>query len=98
MLRRGLHHRIGREEILVHRAHVDVPAFALRSLQPRQIAHRREAALHVGRDRAYLEFALEWVDRYARVRNRPIPIGGPPDVVEPQLTALIVFIDVWLVP
>jgi hypothetical protein len=29
MLRRRFDHRVGREKILVHRAHVDVPAFAL---------------------------------------------------------------------
>jgi hypothetical protein len=42
-LRRCLDHGLGGEKILVHRAHVDVPAFALRRILRRQIAHRGEA-------------------------------------------------------
>src|SRR5271156_4030210 len=98
MLRRRFDHRVGREEILVHRAHVDVPALALGSLQARQIAHRGEAALHVSRNRADFELALERINRHPRVGHRSIAIGRPPDVIQPELAFLIVFVDVRLIP
>src|ERR1700723_3329849 len=98
VLRRGFDHRVSREEILVDRAHVDVPALALRSLKARQVAHGREPALDVSRDRADFELALERINRHTRIGHRPIAIGRPPDVIQPELAFLIVFIDIRLVP
>src|SRR5579863_1911978 len=84
-LRSRLDHRVRREETLIHRTHVDVPTFALRSLKAREVAHRGEATLYVSRDRTYFELALEWIDRDARVGHRAIAIGRPPDVIQPEL-------------
>src|SRR3984957_10943156 len=98
VLRCRFDHRVRREEVLVDRAHVDVPAFALRSLKAGQVAHSGEPALDVSRDRADFELALERINRHARIRHRTIAIGRPPDVIQPELTLLIVFIDIRLVP
>jgi hypothetical protein len=41
----GLHHRLGGEEVPLHRTRVDVPAFPFRSLDAGQMAYRRLAGL-----------------------------------------------------
>jgi hypothetical protein len=94
----GAHHRVGREEVLVDRAHVDVPALMLGRFASRQLAHRGHAGLHVGRDRAHHEGALERVDCHFRIRYRTVAIRQPVDVRAPQLAAAIIGIDVGLEP
>src|SRR5271170_6123976 len=90
----GLDHRLSGEEGLVDRAHVDVPALALRSFDAGQIAHRRLAGLHVGGNRADYELTLEGIDGYLRIGNRAIAISEPVDMRAEQLALLIVGVDV----
>src|SRR5207253_1710895 len=94
----GFHHRLHSTEFLIYRALVDVPAFALRHVLPRQITHRREAGLRVDRTGTDHEVTLEWVDRDLRIRHRTIAVRHPIDVVPPELPALIVSIDIRLEP
>ncbi len=84
--------------MLIHGAHVDVPAFLLGRLDTGQIAHGGLGALHVSRGGADDEFALEGIDSDFRVRNRPIAICQPVDVVAEQFAAAIVGVDVRLEP
>src|SRR5580704_3094934 len=97
-LRRRGHHRLHRAEVLVDRAHVDVPAFALGRMLAGQITHRRVIPLRVDRRRADYEFALERIDRNARIGHRPVAISQPIDMRAPQTTLLIVGVDVRLEP
>src|SRR5271154_5756941 len=69
-----LHHRLGGEERFVDRTHIDVPALALRSFEPGQVAHRGAGGLHIGGRNAYDVFALKRIDCDLRVRHRPIAI------------------------
>src|SRR5579862_614566 len=91
-------HRPDREKFLVDCTLVDIPAFALGRMLPRQIAHRREIPLRVDRSRADYEFPLKWVDRDACVGHRPVTISQPIDVRAPELAALVVGVDVGLEP
>jgi hypothetical protein len=75
--RRRAEHRVGGEEAAINRAHIDVPALALRGFHPGQIAHRGEAGLHVGRDRVYDEGALERIDSVLFSSRRPILQSSP---------------------
>src|SRR3984957_4361006 len=97
-LRSRFYHRFGGEEILVHRAHVDVPAFALRRVLPRQITHCRKTRLHVIAGRAHDELALEGIDCHLCVGHRTVAIRRPEDVGAPQRSLLVVSVDVRLEP
>src|SRR3984957_16926220 len=97
-LRSRLYHRLGGEEILVHRAHVDVPAFALRRILPRQIAHCSETRLHVIAGRAHDELALEGINCDLRIGHWTIAIRCPEDIGAPQRSLLVVSVDVRLEP
>ena len=82
------------KKLSINRTHVDVPAFAFRSFDARQIAHRGLAGLHVGsHDRAHDELTLERIDSDLRIGNRTIAIRQPVDVCAEQLAPLIVSID-----
>src|SRR5215469_384642 len=95
---RGPDQSIGGKEALVDRAHVDVPALALRRLDARQIAHRRLSRLHVGRNRSDHEQPLERIDGYTRIRHWTIPIRNPVDVRTEQSATAIVGVDVRVEP
>ena len=90
----GPHHRLLREKVLIHRSHVDVPAFALWGLHAWEIAHRGLSGLDVGRDRTYHELALKRINRDARVGHGTVAIGQPVDMRAEKLATLIVGIDV----
>src|SRR3984957_14406710 len=93
-----LHHRFGGEERAVYRAHVDVPAFALRRLDAGQVAHGGLTALHILRRRADDELTLERIDGVFGVRNWTVAICQPVNVVAEQFAATIIGVDVWLEP
>src|SRR5579862_9335912 len=92
-LRRS-HHRVGGEEILAYRAHVDVPALALRRLDARQITHRRKPGLQIGRDRADYKGALERIDCDLRIGYRTIARRHPVDMILEELALAIVGVDI----
>src|SRR5580704_14758166 len=79
-LLRGLDHRFSGEEGLIHGTHVDVPAFAFRSFDSGQVAHRRLAGLHVGGNGADHELTLEGIYSHLRIGNRAITRRQPVDV------------------
>src|ERR1035437_9933544 len=79
-----LHHRLGGEERSIHRAHVDVPAFALGRLPARQVAHRCLPALHSGGAAANDKSALKRIEGVFRVGHWTIAIREPVDVVAEQ--------------
>src|SRR5260370_14483245 len=97
-LRSRGYHRLDRAEVLADSAHVDVPAFAVRRVLAGQIADRGKVALRVDRGRAHYELPLERVDRNASIGHRAITIGQPVDVRAPQMTLLVVGVDVRLEP
>ena len=91
-------HRPHRKEFLIDRTLIDVPAFVLRRMLPRQITHRRETPLRVDRGRADYEFPFEGVDGDARIGHGPVAIGQPVNMRAPELAPLVVGVDVGLEP
>src|SRR5262249_137133 len=92
--RSRLRHRLGGEEFLVDRAHVDVPALMLRGLDAGQIAHGGLSRLQIGRNRSNNEFTLERIDCDPCIRHWTVTIGEELHLSSIKLATLIVSIDV----
>ncbi len=98
LLMPGARQRLDGEEILVHRAHVDVPGFALVGLVAGQLAYVGEPALDVDAGGGDDKLAVKGIDRDLGVGHRAIAAGHVIDLRLPQAAGAIVAVHVWVEP